>query len=348
MKFRSTSALAWSLWAAVAGLGAGEVVFSVLNRGTNIDGNAGPFLDTLFALVTMVLATAGALVASRRPQNPIGWIFLAGAALWTLGGFAEAYGLHSLFTDPGALPGGDVMAWLSAWVFIPPLFGTPALLFLLFPDGRPPSRRWRPVVWLIALTTGAAALDSAVSPGTFDVPFDTVANPFGVEAGGFLAVLATFGWVGMVVGVLAAAVSMVVRLRRSRGLERQQLKWVASAAALFALACLVGVPSYYAGQDTFGSLIIVLAFMTIPIVAGYAILRHRLYDVDLVINRAVMFGALAAFITAVYIGGVVGISALLGRAGNPNIALSLVGTAIVAVAFQPARVRAQRLANRLV
>jgi signal transduction histidine kinase len=348
VKLRSVSTLAWSLWAAAAALGAAELVFSVLNRDTNIDGNAGPFLDALFALVTMVLVTVGALVASRRPQNPLGWIFVVAGVLWSLVGFAEGYGLYSLYTDPGALPGGEVMAWVTQWAFIPSLFGTPALLFLLFPDGHPPSGRWRPVVWLVGLTTGAAALDAAVSPGGFDAPFKSVVNPFAVEGGAALPVLATFGWAGMVASVLVAAVSMVVRLRRSRGLERQQLKWVASAAALFALACLVGVSSYYAGQDTFGSLIIVLAFMTIPIVSGYAIMRHRLYDVDLVINRAVMFGALAVFITAVYVGIVVGVSALLGRAGNPNIALSILGTAIVAVAFQPARVRAQHLANRLV
>jgi signal transduction histidine kinase len=224
------------------------------------------------------------------------------------------------------------------------------LLFLIFPDGRVLGPRWRAVVWLTGVTTGAAAFGSAFAPGPLDdPPFENVVNnPFGVEGGDFLAALSTFGWAGMVLSVLAAATSMVFRLRRSRGLERQQLKWVASSAALFAIACLVGVPSWFVGLDTFGGLIIVAAFMAIPIAAGYAILRHRLYDVDLVINRALVFGALAAFITAVYVGIVVGVSALVGRAGDPNIALSILGTAIVAVAFQPARVRAQRLANRLV
>ena len=349
VKLRSAPILAWSLWAAAAGLGAAELVFSVLNRSTDVEGVSGPFLDTLFALMTVVLATVGALVASRRPQNPIGWLFVGASVPWALSGLAEAYGVYALFTDPGALPRGDVAAWLSAWLFIPPLFATPALLFLIFPDGRVLGPRWRAVVWLAGATTGAATLGSAVSPGPLDdPPFENIVNPFGVEGGDFSAALSTFGWAGMVLSVLAAATSMVLRLRRSRGVERQQLKWVASAAALFALACLVGVPSFFAGQDAFGGLIIVVAYMAIPIAAGYAILRHRLYDVELVINRAVVFGALAAFITAVYVGIVVGVSALVGRAGDPNIALSILGTAIVAVAFQPARVRAQRLANRLV
>ena len=341
--------LAWSLWAAAAAMAAGEGVFSVLNRNTDIEGSAGPVLDTLFGLVMLVLATVGALVASRRPQNPIGWILLGAGVVMSLVGLAEGYGVYALYTDPGGLPGAETAAWLTAWLFVAPLFATPAVLLLLFPDGRLLGPRWRLVVWLTIATIGAAAFDAAVSPGPLDdPPFETVINPYGIEGGNYLTALSMIGWPGMVVSILAAATSMVFRLRRSSGLERQQLKWVASAAALFALACLVGVPSYYAGQDTFGSFIIVLAFLAIPIAAGYAILRHRLYDVDLVINRALVFGALAAFITAVYVGVVVGVSALLGRAGDPNLALSIVGTAIVAVAFQPARVQAQRLANRLV
>jgi signal transduction histidine kinase len=351
MKLRSASTLAWPLWALAVGLAAAALVFSILNRKTDVAGADALLLTTLFVAVTIVLVTAGALVASRRPKNPIGWIFVGAGVSLALTGFAEGYGVYALFTDPGSLPRGDVMAWVWAWVGIPPLFATPALLFLLFPDGRPLGPRWWPVVWLTGVTTGAVAFDAALSPGPLgDPPFDEVVNPFGVEGGGgdVLAALSLLGWLGMVVSILAAATSMVLRLRRSRGLERQQLKWVASAAALFVLACLVGVPSYFAGLDTFGGLIIVAAFMAIPIAAGYAILRHRLYDVDLVINRALVFGALAAFITAVYVGIVVGVSALIGRAGDPNIALSILATAIVAVAFQPARVRAQRLANRLV
>ena len=349
MKLRSASTLAWPLWALAVGLAAAALVFSILNRKTDVAGPDALFLTTLLVLVTIVLVTVGALVASRRPKNPIGWIFVGAGVSLALSGFAEGYGVYALFTDPGSLPGGDVMAWVWAWVGIPPLFATPALLFLLFPDGRPLGPRWWPVVWLTGVTTGAATFDTAVSPGPLgDAPFAEVVNPFGVEGGGAGPALALFGWLGMVVSVLAAATSMVLRLRRSRGLERQQLKWVASAAALFVLACLVGVSSYFAGLRTFGGLIIVAAFVAIPIAAGYAVLRHRLYDVDLVLNRALVFGALAAFITAVYVGIVVGVSALIGRAGDPNIALSILATAIVAVAFQPARVRAQRLANRLV
>jgi signal transduction histidine kinase len=348
VKLRPASTLAWSLWALAAVLTAGGIVFAILNRHTKISGDAGVLFGTLFGLATVVVTTVGALVSSRRPRNPIGWGLVGAGIAFALSGVAEGYGVNALFTNPGGLPGGDVAAWLTSWLFIAPLFGTPALLFLLFPDGRLLGRRWRPVIWLTAATTGAASVNAAFSPGRFDdAPFDTVVNPFGVEGGDVLAVL-SLGWPGMVVSVLAAASSMVVRLRRSRGLERQQLKWIASAAVVFALACLVGVPSYYAGQTDVGPLIIVLAFLTIPVAAGYAILRHRLYDIDVVINRALAFGALAAFITTVYVGVVVGVSALLGRAGNPNIALSILGTAIVAVAFQPARVRAQRLANRLV
>jgi signal transduction histidine kinase len=347
VKLRSAATLAWSLWVLAAMLASGVVIFGILNRHTEIAGHTGVLSNTLFGLATLVVTTIGALVASRQPRNPIGWGLVSAGVAFALAGLAEGYGVHALFTNPGGLPGGDVAAWLTSWLFIAPLFGTPALLFLLFPDGRLLGRRWRPVVWLTAATTGATSVSAALAPGRFDdAPFDTVVNPFGVE-GAFRAVL-ELGWPGMVVSVLGAASSMVVRLRRSRGLEREQLKWIASAAVVFALACLVGVPSYYAGQKDLGPLIIVFAFLTIPVAAGYAILRHRLYDVDIVINKALVFGALAAFITAVYVGIVVGVSALVGRAGNPNIALSIVGTAIVAVAFQPARVRAQRLANRLV
>jgi signal transduction histidine kinase len=196
----------------------------------------------------------------------------------------------------------------------------------------------------------AAIVAIVLGPGEADAPV-AVENPIGIDAAkGPLTVLAWGGILTLFFSIIAAVVAAVLRFRRSGSEQRQQLKWFASAAVLTTAAFFSSLPAALVSEtlqhvlETVG----VLAWVTLPIAAGIAILRYRLYDIDLVINKAVVFGLLAAFVTAVYVAIVVGVSALVGTAGDPNLVLSIVATAIVAVAFQPARERARRFANRLV
>ncbi len=337
--------LAWALWAVAVILVAAEVLFAIQNGGREGGASYGAVFDTLFRLGLLVFPTVGAFVASRRPKNAIGWIMLGTGVLLALTGFALSYATYGLFTRPGGVPAAEVMAWISAWIFLPPLFATPPLLFLLFPDGRLLGPRWRAALALVVLGTVAAATAIALTPGTLqDAPFEQIANPFGVDGAEVaLEILLTIGWVSGSAGIVVGSVSMLVRLRRSRGVERQQLKWIAGAAALFAVAVLTAYPIF---GDVLGQIIILGAFCSIPIAAGIAILRHRLYDIDVIINRTLVYGSLTALLGGLYIALVLGLQVLLAPltgTTTPAVALS---TLAVAALFGPLRRRIQRAVDR--
>jgi hypothetical protein len=344
---RSVRWLAWSLWTLVVVLVLAAVVLLILNRGTDVEGGFGnPIFDTFFILALLVFPTTGAAVASRRPENPIGWIFVAVGIPWGVTFLAQEYATYTLFSEPGSLPEGEVTAWLATWLFFPPLFAAPALLFLLFPSGRFLTPRWRVVAWVAAVGMVATALASALQPGFLqEPPFEQVVNPFGVE-GAIRDVLGWLGWLSIAASIVASAASMLLRLRRARGIERQQLKWIASAAALFALALIASVATFSVTGEEAGQLMLVAAYSAIPLTAGYAILRHRLYDVDVVINRTLVYGAVTALLAGSYLGLVL----LLQLAFSPltegsgvAVALSTLG---VAALFRPARNRVQALVDR--
>ena len=268
-----------------------------------------------------------------------------------LSGFAQSYGVYALYTDPGSLPGGEVMAWLSSWTIIPSLFAAPALLFLLFPDGHLISRRWLMVFWLVIAATCLTVLSTALVPVLDEAPFKGVVNPLGVDTSGTpFALISSFGWPGMAAGLLVAALAMIVRLRRSRGVERQQLKWIASAATVLPLTSLMAVVSWYMGWYLPASILPFLAPILIPFAAGYAVLRYRLYDIDLVINRTLVYGSLTATLALVYFGGVATTQtlfrALTGQAEQSQLAV-VVSTLAIAALFNPLRRRIQAFIDRL-
>ena len=348
MSARVAARLAWALFGLSAALLAGEVIFAILNRSIDLEGSYGLLFDSLFRLALLIFPIVGALVASRRPENPIGWLFLGAGVLLALSGFAYGWAAHTLFVDPGVLPAGDVMAWLSAWVFIPALFGTTALLFLLFPSGRYAGRRWRLVGWLTIAGTLAAALGPALRPGRLEEPpFEGVVNPFGLEsAERVVDVAATIGWIALVASIPVAAVGMLLRLRRARGLERQQLKWIAGAAALFALACLGAATAFAAGHEHSGQIAILVAYAAIPLAAGQAILRHRLYDIDVVINRTLVYGSVTALLAGAYLGLVLLFQFALSPITEQSGLAVALSTLAVAALFRPARDRVQALVDR--
>jgi signal transduction histidine kinase len=291
------------------------------------------FSDVFGDVVNLAVPVVGFVLVSRRPANLIGWLFLVAGLGLGLGFFASQYGEHALIAAPGSLPAGRAAGWLSNWIWIIP-FAMLAFLFLLFPTGRLRSRRWRPAAWLVSgvfvLTTVGALVNAT---RYWSDPFTGRAQNPSVLVALFLLVLAT-----LVVSVAA----VVVRYARSAGEERLQLKWFAAAAVLLVATFIVSNVIHSVLANAASN----LAFLCLWVAIGVAVLKYRLYDIDIVISKAVLYGSLAVFITAVYLGLVVGVGTLAGGQDRPL--LAAVAAAVVAVAFQPARQRAGRLANRVV
>lgn len=289
--------------------------------------------------VSIPVPVLGALIASRQPRNAIGWVYLGATFVFALAAFGQLYAVHVLVVDPGVLPGGRLLAWLSAGL-LPIAICLLPFLFLLFPTGHLPSGRWRPVAWLagvglLCLTAGSITLATRVWSDPFAGSEDATR---GLPA--LLLLVFSVAVLALPVTLVLSAVSVVVRFRGSSGDERQQLKWFVAAAAVVAVSITLGIFSEAIAASVAASLS--LAFMDVAI--AIAVLKYRLYDIDLIIGKTIVYGLLAAFISAIYVVIVVVIGAFIGVTEG----LSLLATAIVAVAFQPIRQRAQRIANRLV
>jgi signal transduction histidine kinase len=292
------------------------------------------------------LSLIGALVVSRQPRNALGWIFTLLGLLITFNFAGSVYAAFALIREHGSLPAGLAIAWLtSGWLWIPMSALLVVFVPLLFPNGRALSPWWRFPVWLAMAFILLGLIGNAFRPGPL-ASIPGITNPLGlVGKAALLANLANLSVLPLIIAVGGAVASLVVRFRRAKGQERQQLKWFMYGGVLFIVPFLMhgsGIPQQI--QDV----ALALFIPALPISIAIAMLKYRLYDIDLVINKSLVFGTLAVFITAVYVGIVVGLGAVAGGAARPNLALSIVATAIVAVAFQPMRERVQRIANRLV
>ncbi|MGH9195120.1 MAG: histidine kinase, partial [Acidimicrobiia bacterium] len=278
---------------------------------------------------------------------------------------AYDYAMYSLLANPGSLPGGIYAAWLPSWIWIPATSLISTFVFLVFPTGHLLSRRWR---WAVAYSIPAVAIPSAVLaifPGPLE-NFRPVRNPFGIEGmSQSQAVVLGERLLGLyMVAIVISVVALVIRYRRSRGEERQQMKWFVTAAAFGSVTLSFSFFNNAARQGLEPwrgvDVLVILSFLTIPIASGIAILRYRLYEIDVVINRAVVYAILAVFITLIYAVVVIVPAAVIGSGsflagenstggrGTGSLVFSIVATAIAAVAFQPVRSRAQRFANRIV
>jgi hypothetical protein len=294
----------------------------------------------------LAFAVVGALVASRQPRNAVGWLFLVAPISAFAGAFAEVYAYRALVVHPGE-PAGIVVAWIYGWAWFPAL-GAIMLVPLLFPDGRLPGRRWRPLLWfsvvLLALTTVAAAVD----PGPIDSTWPgTHEKPLTIQAlKGFLGAAQNPAGGVFVLLVLALVASVVVRFRRSRGDERQQLKWMLAAVAVLAAEIFVSEALGSRLPATLGDVLFSLGVTAVPIAAGIAMLKYRLYDVDVVIRKTLVYGSLTVLLAAAYAALVLAGQALFASfAGSGNLAIAI-STLVVAALFLPLRRRVQRLVDR--
>ena len=278
--------------------------------------------DTARALAslagTFAMVTVGALVASRRPANPIGWLFCALGLGFFAGGLSGVYATRALVDAPGSLPGGLAVAWLSSWVQFPTTMLIVYLL-LLFPTGQPPSPRWRVVVWLVSALITMGTLGSALRSGPLrSGPTGTalpVDNPLAIEAIAPLLEVVNRVWPLLFVALLLAAiVSVILRFRNARGDERQQLKWFAYASGFIPVVIASNVLIGALPEDlrvplrsaTFNT-----AMVLFPVVVGIAILRYRLYDIDVLIKRTLVYGALSVTLFWTYALSVLTLSAVL-------------------------------------
>ncbi len=294
--------------------------------------------------LTLSIASVGVLLASRRPENPIGWILLGVGVASGVQVFAAEYGI--LAGASGNNRGAAIGNWFDSWLWVPITGAIGIYVFLLFPTGRLPSPRWRWALW--AGTTGIVLFMGAFFLGTnTDLGFR---NPFFRVGDAITGPMLAFGSILYLSGLAGGASSLVVRFRRSRGEQRQQLRWFALAASSVTLFAILTFMSelliHHESMGRIASVGMVLSFAAIPATTGIAILKYRLYDLDVVISRAVLYGVLVGFITLTYVGIVVGVGTLVGSRGN--VFLSIVATAIIAVAFQPLRERVRRFANRVV
>jgi hypothetical protein len=298
------------------------------------------------AVLAAANAVVGALIAARRPEHPIGWLLLASGLLIGTAQFAGQYAYYALVTRPGSLPFGQAMLWLGGWPNNAG-FGLVVFLLLLFPTGRLLSPRWRPVARFATAVYVANVVGYAFAPGP--QVFGPLANPLGIEAfADAVAAVAQAVASGLgLVTLVAAVASLVLRLRRAQGVERLQLKWFCYAAALFPIIVGLAIVFPRLGSDRVDGLIVTLPLLALPVSIGIAVLRYRLYDIDRLINRTLVYGLLTALLAVVYAGIVLVLGQLFGRvAGNPP-SWAVAGATLAAAAlFQPARRRIQQAVDR--
>jgi class 3 adenylate cyclase/MFS family permease len=295
--------------------------------------------------VLLVFSIPAALIVSRQPRNPIGWLLAAISYGVGMADFAGEYGFYALVTAPGALPAATPVLWLGTLLGIWLTVASVPLLLLLFPDGRLPSRGWRPVAWAMLATLALLLAAGALYPRNLGGDPRLPQNPTGIH--GWEKTLDTVQALSALLFLVFLFVSLTavaVRFRCAVGVERQQLKWFAYGASVLVLTLIGFVPLSWSGLYAF----ILLGFGVFTGCVAVAMLRYQLYDIDQLITRTVVYGLLTALATTVYLAIVVGIGTLVGSRGKPNLFLTIMATAVIAVAFQPARDCSRRLANRLV
>jgi hypothetical protein len=332
--------LAWVLWAAAVALVGGALVLGLANRPEI------PILDAPLSIVHLTFATLGALICSRRPGNVMGWIFLSTGILGSVQMFSGQYATVALAPDGPALPGGALAAWCA--MLAQNSFPVSILfLVLLFPDGKLPSRRWRPLAWAMGVFFATTLVVGALSPGPFP-EFPSASNPFGIEgAKPSRSVLAAGGFGGLAC-IVVTMLSLIVRFYFSRGEERLQLKWFTYAAVVGLSTPLLLSTLVPAVFQMVGPFVWTLGFLSLPVSAGVAVLKYRLYGIDLIINRTLVYAPLTAMLVALYVGGVLILQyAFRALTGSGSQLAIVASTLLIAALFNPLRRRVQNFIDHL-
>jgi hypothetical protein len=341
--------LAWSLCLACVSLASFAPLLAFLNDRTLVVFFRERDLGVVMVLV-ISFSVVGALVVSHRPENLVGWIFCAAALFQALSLVGVEYATYARVTRPGSLPFGASVSWLAEWIWAPGLVLILVFLPLLFPDGRPPSRRWWPVAWLGGLSI--VIISAPIWLLVWSRRGRELLEDGGIAQGvpGWLLALLRVGFPLMLLAGLLAVLSLFLRFRRARGDERQQIKWFASAAALTLTWIFVGELLLDPQGGVFGVVGAILGLVvvsSIPIATGIAIFRYRLYDIDRIVNRALVYGALSVALVLVYLGGVISLQyAFRTFAGGESQLAVVASTLAIAALFNPLRRRIQTAVDR--
>jgi hypothetical protein len=351
MSNRASAWLAWSL----AGLSvimflASAILYVLVRSSQEGPSTSGALGELLIFVPFLAFPIVGALIASRHPKNPVGWICLVVGLIWTLIFLGDSI--------PGSGPYPVTIDALTQSLWIPPVGLLGIYLILLFPDGKLPSRKWRPLAWLSGVVMVLASLGITLSPGSLE-GHPGVRNPLGLE--GIPPWVFTAG-IGILLllplCMLASALSLVLRYRRSGGEKREQIKWIALAASVVGLLYLITMVSSLTYSGPWGAAgtplwlgllqdAALASFSAVPIAVGFAVLRYRLYEIDLLINRTLVYGSLTITLVALYFGGIVVLQGLIVALSGQQSTLAVVAsTLLIAALFTPLRRRIQGFIDR--
>ena len=351
---RATTVVAWTIWVLALLSLAIALVTPTSSGPTDVVGAITALLVILAAVLPAV--TVGAILATRFPRNPVGWLLQVSGLAIALVVAASNLADYGLTIQPGSVPGAVWFAWLNEWDWLPVIACALVYLPPIFPTGHLLSPRWRVVVGAGTVGFAIATLESALAPFPPDDYQPAVQNPLSVGVGGpvgdLAALLGTASHFVVIGAVFLALASLVLRYRRGSGIVRQQLKWFAAVIAIGGPATVIALltsnatDAVIADISNIAFLVALLSFALLPVAIGIAILRYRLYEIDRLISRTLVYGALAALLAGAYVGSVLALSALLAPLTSEN-SLAVAGsTLLVAALFQPVRRRVQSVVDR--
>ncbi len=351
--------LAWSVAGLCAAMFVASVPLLVLARSAHVPSSWEANLtvgNLLGGALFLIFPLVGALIASRRPRNAIGWILLADGLLWMFLGMTDYYGLYGV-ARPGSVPFPVMVAGINNFMWVPAVGLLGTYVFLLFPDGRLPSRRWRPLAWLSGVVIVVLCIGVGLTPGPLQ-NLGGIRNPFGLEGNPWVEIAGYFLPL-LPLCMLASVFSLVMRYRRTRGEVRQQIKWIALAASFVGLLYLTAMvfalvfPSgawFQAGSPLWLDLLgyaALTSFTLVPVAIGFAVLRYRLYEIDIIINRTLVYGSLTISLALVYVGLVVSLQYVFrALTGGDSQLVIVASTLVIAALFNPLRRRIQSFIDR--
>jgi hypothetical protein len=346
MSHRTAAWLAWSLWALSLALTALSLLLLVLNLShPNVPVYSFWAENVLFSVG---YSTVGAVIVPRMPaENPIGWLFCAIGLLWAVIHLIGEYAIYALLAAPGSLPAGEAASWIYSWLWVPGL-GLVGFLGLVFPNGRLPSARWRWFARVSAFLTFVGAVLAAFSPGPIILGLSAIRNPLGIEGlpNAYKLVQAL-----MLILLAVSVVSLLMRRMYARGVERQQTKWFTYTSAVAAsgaiLDYIISEPLELVWLGWLGHALVLVGLAGIPIAMGLAITRYRLYEIDTLINRTLVYGLLTATLVALYFGGIVVLQSLfVVLIGEKSTLAVVASTLVIAALFTPFRRQIQSVVDR--